>query len=312
MNSRSVLGPLTALFLLLPLACDDKQDGVDEELANEGDDEGDADAEGDGDGDEAEEPEPDVPSNPSPPGPEQCDVVGEARECDDAGTQFCDWHTIDSSSELVWSECSQEFACMPGEQQECGFAGTQHCEIEEGVPYWGDCPFTPLVLSFDGGPIEMAASSATFDIANVGECLDSDWPAAANPWLAIDLDKNGSIDAGHELFGSGVILPSGQHAQNGFVALELLDSNHDRQLDARDQQFEELLLWRDEDADKLSTGWELTSLADAGIERIELDFAVREQCDARGNCGRERSRFEFVAAGQRRIGEVVDVYLACD
>jgi hypothetical protein len=225
--------------------------------------------------------------------------------------QFCDWQSINASTQLLWGECLHAFACIPGEQTQCDFGDTLTCTIEEGVPYWPQCPFTPLVLSFDGAPIELAASSATFDVVAAGECLDSDWPVAANPWLAIDLDKNGFIDAGHELFGSGTTLPSGERARTGFAALAALDSNLDGIIDAQDARFDELLLWRDEDADKLSMPWELSGLADEGIERIELDFTVREQCDARGNCGRERSRFEFVAAGQRRVGELVDVYLAC-
>jgi hypothetical protein len=37
-----------------------------------------------------------------------------------------------------------------------------------------------------------------------------------------------------------------------------------------------------------------------------------DQCDARGNCGRERSSFGFVgASGKHETGEVVDVHLAC-
>jgi hypothetical protein len=57
---------------------------------------------------------------------------------------------------------------------------------------------------------------------------------------------------------------------------------------------------------------ELTSLAEEGVQAIELDYHVLEQCDERGNCGRERSRFSYVgAAGKVAVGEVVDMYLAC-
>ncbi len=301
MAHSSNLTWLASILVLGLSACDlEKDAGPKDEL---GDDESD---------DESDETDGyESTADMGAPGPEQCGTVAADRPCDDgAGTQFCDWQQIDESWELIWGECLYSVVCMPGDQREC-IAGNVGCEIEDGVPYWPECPFTPLALSFDAGPIELSASTAMFDIASVGECLDSDWPAASNPWLAIDLDNNGFIDGGHELFGSGSLLDTGRRASNGFIALASLDSNHDGKIDAGDARFDELLVWRDEDADKLSMSWELTSLRDEGVDSIDLGFFVREQCDARGNCERERSSFEFVVAGQRRVGEVVDVYLAC-
>src|SRR5262249_22302907 len=159
-----------------------------------------------------------------------CDYHGQMRECGAGdGTQFCDWN----EDVLEWGACLVDFACQPGEEQECGFGSTQTCELVDGVPQWGTCPFTPLVLDFEiGQSIEMEASTSAFDIAGVGECLDSDWPSAATPWLAADLDRNGSIDAGNELFGSGTILASGSHAKNGFIALAPFDGNRDGRITA--------------------------------------------------------------------------------
>jgi hypothetical protein len=255
--------------------------------------------------------EDDQPESPkSRPIPEDDCELGEVRECDGGeGTQFCD----ELETGLGWGECLVDFQCLPGDTQTCVLGEIITCQLIEGVPEWPACPFTPLVLSFEvGKPIEMQTSVSAFDIAGVGECLDSDWPSAATPWLAVDLDRNGFIDAGHELFGSGTILESSQHAQNGFVALAPFDGNHDGRITAADPRFAELLVWRDEDADKRSLPYELTSLAEAGVQTIELDYHVLEQCDERGNCGRERSRFEYSgASGKTAVGEVVDMYLAC-
>lgn len=237
--------------------------------------------------------------------------AGEIRECNDGeGTQFCD--SLESG--VGWGECLENFACLPGDVLVCELGGVVTCYLVDGVPEWEECPWTPLVLNFEvGAPVEMLASEAAFDIAGVGECLDSDWPSAATPWLAADLDRNGSIDAGHELFGSGTILESGRHAQNGFAALAPFDGNHDGRINAEDPRFEELLVWRDEDQDKLSLPFELSSLAEAGVREIELGYELREQCDERGNCGRERSRFSYVGgSGTVAVGEVVDMYLACE
>lgn len=238
-------------------------------------------------------------------------VVGQLRECDDSGgTQFCD----EFEAGPAWGECLSDFDCLPGDMQECVLAESVVCELVDGVPTMPMCPWTPLVLNFAAEqPIEMLASDAAFDIAGVGACLDSDWPSAATPWLAVDLDRNGFIDAGHELFGSGTQLASGGRAEHGFIALAPFDDNHDGRITPADSRFEELLVWRDEDADKLSLPHELASLREAGVLAIELDYAVRSECDARGNCGRERSRFTYVGAGGKPAsGEVVDMYLACE
>jgi hypothetical protein len=247
-------------------------------------------------------------------GPEPCDplAVGEARDCETSdagvGTQFC---FRDYKLDEAWSECQPSYECLPGETREC-FAGDVECQLDAtGVPFYPDCPFTPLVLSFDAGPVELASNAASFDMDGIGMCLNTDWPAADNPWLALDLDRNGRIDGGHELFGSGFVLSSGRRAANGFAALATLDHNRDSVIDSLDPRFAELVIWRDVDGDKISAPDELSSLADASIERIELGYSVREHCDARQNCGKERSRFEFRAGGQLQVGEVVDVHLPC-
>jgi hypothetical protein len=250
-----------------------------------------------------------------PAGP--CNHSGKERPCLDGGTQFCDG----PAGEEIWGECLTELECTPGETMECWPGGDpvfgdreMSCKLRDGVPDW-DYEFcdTPLVLRFSTStPVEMLSSGAAFDISGAGECLTTDWPAAENPWLAIDLDRNGFIDGGHELFGSGSVLESGRHARNGFLALATLDSDRDGKLTVADARFAEILVWRDLDMDKLSLPHELSSLGEDGVQVIDLDYAVREECDERGNCGRERSSFEFIgASGQREVGEVVDVYLAC-
>lgn len=250
-----------------------------------------------------------------------CESSGQWRECDD-GIQFCD--TIDG--ELRWGRCLDDVECLPGEEHACGFSQEELdgfgwdndpvdvCTLSEGEPgwpSWGACD-TPLVLVFDNDPIEFMSSAATFDISGIGECLSTDWPAARTPWLALDRDKSGVIEGGGELFGTGTVLGSGTHAHNGFAALGELDSNHDGQLDAKDERWDELVLWADHDADRRSAWSELRTIESLGVESIALDYTVRGECDDRGNCGVERAAFRFRGADQTlRMGEVVDVHLPC-
>lgn len=270
---------------------------------------------------------------PPEPEPEACTEQGASRECiaegGAAGTQFCD--------SMQWGPCLTVLECTPGESQCCdGFGGdtgggstggsdgggcsiSEQCNLYGGVPDWdthhddqSGCN-TPLVLSFDGRPAELVpARAATFDLDGIGGCITTDWPEATTPWLALDVDGNGTIDSGRELFGSGTRLQSGARAAHGFAALAELDGNGDGRIDAADEQFSRLVLWSDHDGDRRSSFAEAQPLSHHHILRIELGFHVDRQCDARGNCGVERAAFHFVDEhGAVRQGEVVDLHLAC-
>jgi hypothetical protein len=263
--------------------------------------------------------DPDVPTGRA------CEAIGEATMCgDDEMVAYCGY--MEGSADREFGPClvAEEVECEPGDWRHepstatnefedlCG--GTDYsCDVVGGEPMWveQECN-TPLVLSFDAMPIEMIAAEstpmATFDISmRADSCISTDWPTAVTPWLVIDLDGNGTIDGGHELFGSGSRLASGQHASNGFAALAELDADANEVVDGRDPRFGELMLWRDWDADRFSTPDELTRLIDSGVSSLPVEYDIDVSCDARGNCGVQRASFEHAAG----IGEVVDVYLAC-
>lgn len=206
-------------------------------------------------------------------------------------------------------ECTSSWATVDartGEVTSCQ-ANFDTCAQDEG---WG----TPLVLRFDDTPVEMAAApaDASFDIDGDGSCITHDWPTAATPWLALDRDLNGHIDDGSELFGSGTLLPGGERATQGFEALATLDTNGDGRITRQDARFEELVLWADEDGDKLSNFAEMPSASEVGLVSIDLSYRVDPVCDARGNCGVERASFTYLDdSGRLRTGEVVDLHLAC-
>lgn len=261
------------------------------------------------------------------PTDQECQTWGAAAVClDGASASYCG--VIDLEKEVqVFGGCvpAEDIECVPGDVKsvalDCGTVDVS-CVVDwqSGEPSWTEafCESegwdTPLVLRFDDAPVSMIAAEATpdasFDIAMAADgrsCTHTDWPSAATPWLAVDLDQSGTIDGGHELFGSGSRLADGSSAQNGFIALAAYDHNKDGVVDAQDPGFAELLLWRDHDADRLSNPGELETLAEAGVESLPLSYAVDERCDARGNCGVERADFRH-AGGQ---GELVDIHLPC-
>ena len=193
--------------------------------------------------------------------------------------------------------------------------GVQECQVDaEGHLAWNACitsttSSTPLVLSFDGGPVTLAASPAGFDIDGSMSVM-TDWPAAATPWLALDRNANGGIDDGGELFGSATVLNRGERAANGFVALAELDSNGDGRITPEDVAWESLRLWSDADGDRVSGGRELTSLSARRILWIDLAYTSAPRCDARRNCEVERAAFGWAdAAGAEHTGAIIDVHL---
>ena len=268
---------------------------------------------------------------------EPCNFMGgsdpEYRACAGGeGEQMCkQWSDeVDGS----WGACWLGGECRPGDTMATEpppatdgdedfdpCAGVPlECEVDsEGQGYWFLNCDTPLVLRFDTAtPVEFAprpeTMSADFAIA-AGSCTSADWPTAATPWLVRDLNGDGQISGGHELFGSGTELTGGRFATNGFEALRALNSDGNDRFDANDSAYAELALWADHDGDRRVGPGELQTLAEAGVVALSLQDEVDVRCDARGNCGKERAAFEFAAgsgpAMHSQVGEVVDVYLPC-
>lgn len=179
-----------------------------------------------------------------------------------------------------------------------------HCE-GEAAAVSQLCGGTPLVVVLDGKPVEYtrARDESRFAIDGM-TALRTDWPTARTPWIARDIDGDGAITDGRELFGSGTLVGD-QRARDGFEALAALDDNRDGVIDANDRAFGELLLWSDRDGDRRGSRDELVPLS-RSIRRISLAPTSGGACDTRGNCERLRSNATLV--GDQRAA-IVDVQL---
>ncbi len=136
---------------------------------------------------------------------------------------------------------------------------------------------TPLVLDWnrDGRIATRTATDASptaFDFDGDGRTVLVDWLAPTERFLALDLDRDGWIRDGRELFGDGTRLADGTRAPDGFVALAQWDANHDGRIDARDPVFSHLVTWCDADGDGKGSPDELASLAEAGVDAFPLSF----------------------------------------
>lgn len=182
---------------------------------------------------------------------------------------------------------------------------SQYCHDEFPAP---TCE-TPLVVAFDGQPIDFTPAGHDQFAFVPGEPAATDWPTETTPWIALDLDGDGAITSGAELFGSSTVLANGAHAPNGFAALAELDANGDGILDARDPMFSRLVLWSDRNGDHRSTPDELRPLAST-VTAISLAFTVDPRCNQHDDCEGERATLRWRdAAGGDHVGAVVDVYV---
>ncbi len=79
-----------------------------------------------------------------------------------------------------------------------------------------------------------------FDLVGTGLASKVGWVSPTDGLLVRDVNHDGKINNGTELFGSGTLLGNGLRAGNGYSALADLDSNHDGKITAADAHFSEL------------------------------------------------------------------------
>lgn len=191
----------------------------------------------------------------------------------------------------------------------------------------GDCgtnsdPFfcdtgTPLVIDMgqNGFKFGRTGDYVYFDLNADGEPSKIQWvrESGDEAFLAIDLNENGTIDDGSELFGSGS--PLGQtesKAIDGYMALAQYDlpemgGNADGYISADDQVFSSLLLWTDNDANGLSAHHELIAVTDTVLRKFETEPKEARRRDHAGNVFIYKSKAFSNERGKRKRYRVADV-----
>ncbi|MBF0441897.1 MAG: hypothetical protein HQK54_08345, partial [Oligoflexales bacterium] len=108
---------------------------------------------------------------------------------------------------------------------------------------------SPLVLDFSKASsletIQPNDSHVRFDLRGDGKKLHTGWILPTAGFLAIDLNNNGLIDNGKELFGEFTLLSNGHLASNGFSALADYDGRRKGFVDKSDPVFSRLVVWTD-------------------------------------------------------------------
>ena len=93
----------------------------------------------------------------------------------------------------------------------------------------------PLVLNFGGSAAQLQSTRFSFDLAGNGRNVDMPMLSGNSGYLALDLNGNGKIDSGKELFGPA--------SGNGFADLARYDSDGSGWIDEGDPVFAKLRVW---------------------------------------------------------------------
>ena len=131
--------------------------------------------------------------------------------------------------------------------------------------FWGEMVISggrqvdPLVVNLRGNVAQLTQQRMGFDLDGDGEEENVAFATGDSAFLAIDKNRNGSIDNGQELFGP--------KSGSGFADLAEHDSNGDGLIDALDDIWEELVLVQRDEAGNES----LISLQDVGISAFVLE-----------------------------------------
>ena len=126
----------------------------------------------------------------------------------------------------------------------------------------------PIILDLDknGFAFSSIDNGVTFDINADGKADQIAW-TSDDGILAYDIDGNGLIDNGSEMFTPDF---NGGAFASGVAALASLDSNGDGKIDASDDAFSKLSVWVDANNNGVSDEGELSSLTDHGVTSISL------------------------------------------
>lgn len=143
----------------------------------------------------------------------------------------------------------------------------------------------PLVINFAGTAAQLSNQRFRFDLMGNGNAEEIPLLASGSGYLALDLNGNGRIDSGAELFGP----TSG----SGYAELTKYDDDHNGWIDENDAVYSRLRLWTPDGAGH----GELASLQEKDVGAIHL--------------GRAATPFELRGDGNTDLGAVKDtgIYL---
>ena len=167
-------------------------------------------------------------------------------------------------------------------------------------------PGSPLALDLDGDGIETIGLESDIYFDHDGDSFRerSGFVASDDGLLALDVNNDGEINSGAELFGNHTRLADGNLATNGFSALRDLDTNADSVIDASDDSYSDLRVWRDLDQDGKSDEGELFTLDEVGVESLSVSYHSQNYTDEFGNEHRQVGSYVTTSGDVRNMTDV--------
>lgn len=171
---------------------------------------------------------------------------------------------------------------------------------------------SPLVLDLDGNGIQTLGLTGTgihFDHDSNGFAEKTAWVGPNDGLLILDLNHNGKVDNGRELFGNHTLLANGKLAKNGFEALAQYDSNKDGRIDRRDPIWGRLRVWRDNNSNGITDAGEWLALEAANTSALLLGYRSSTMIDTNGNAHQELG---FYQRADGKLASLTDVWFEKD
>jgi len=162
---------------------------------------------------------------------------------------------------------------------------------------------SPLILDLTNNGIELASlasgDAVYFDLNNDGFLEAVGWTQNEDGFLVLDINGDGIINNGGELFGDQT------GYSNGFLALSAYDSNGDGFITDEDQLWDSLKVWVDSNQNGYSEEDELYFLNDLTITSITLDYDEVNYSIAENTIYQESV---FTIGGNQHV--IADVYFS--
>jgi len=155
----------------------------------------------------------------------------------------------------------------------------------------GHQPRVPLIFDLNGDGVHATSPlfGVLFDLDGDGKEERTAWTNwdSEEGFLCLDLNNNGEIDSGQELFGPAMVMPDDSKASNGFAALAFFDrmergGNADGEISNEDEIWPRLRIWVDRDHDGSALG-ELQTLEEAQVTSIPLQYTESFTLDGGSN-----------------------------
>jgi hypothetical protein len=190
------------------------------------------------------------------------------------------------------------------------------CDVPPGVPESeSECSDSPILIDLDRNQFHLSAGPVNFDIDADGLPEDISWVTAGSydELLYLDLNGDGQVKDGSELFGTATRLMDGNLAENGFEALAEFDQtenggDEDGVISPRDSIFSSLRIWVDVNADGYFEAMESLTLVEAQVLSIQLKYSESRRLDEHGNMFKYISSAVISVNGQPKNTWVTDVF----